>query len=88
MTEFVRTRDGGGALSPLEMDQRARAVIDAIDAETGTRKAHAERVQRLYALGCDIQRACAGKARDVTVHKIVAFLMHVIARNYGLGFAR
>ena len=88
MTEFVRQRDSGGALSPAELDRRARAVVDAIDAETGSRTAHAARVQRLYALGQDIQNARAGKARDVTVHQIIVFLMHVLARNYGLGFAR
>lgn len=88
LAAFVRQRDSGGALSPAELDKRAREVVDAIDAETGSRTAHAARVQRLYALGQDIQNARIGGARDVTVHKIVQYLMYIIARNYGLGFAR
>lgn len=70
-----------------EMWQRAKDVVDAIDAETGVRTARNARAERLYQLGRDIQEAKRGGAKDITVHGIVTFLMRVLAQSYGFNLA-
>jgi hypothetical protein len=70
------------APSPVELNQRAREVVDAIDNETGQRTAHSQRVARLYSVARDIQHARAAGAKDITVHEIVKFLGDVFARTY------
>lgn len=87
LTQFVRDRLGD-EMSAAEINRRARAVVEAIDAETGNRHAHSARVGQLYHVARQIQHAHNAKAQLVTVHKIIVFLMAVIASSYGLGRAR
>jgi hypothetical protein len=69
-------------MSPADINDRARAVIDAIDNETGTRTAHSQRVARLYSIARDIQHACEAGCGEVTAYKMINFLMTVFARSY------
>lgn len=85
LTHFLRERFPNNDLSPAEINERAREIIDAIDAETGNRTAHAARVTQIYQTARLIQRARHGGARAVTAHKVVALLMLVLARSYGIG---
>jgi hypothetical protein len=69
-------------MSPADINDRARAVIDAIDNETGTRTAHSQRVARLYSIARDIQHACEAGCSETTAYRIVSFLADVFVRSY------
>jgi hypothetical protein len=69
-------------MAPAELNQRAREVIENIDAETCTRTAHSQRVARLYAMARDIQHAKEAGAGEMTVYRIVSFLFDVLKRSY------
>jgi hypothetical protein len=88
LTEFVRGRTGPAILSPWDLNQLARGIVDAIDSETGNRKAHNERVARLYAVLRDVQTAAEQEARDVTVHKMIEALAQVWANAFYVGVYR
>jgi hypothetical protein len=66
----------------VELNQRAREIVDDIDNETGNRTAHSQRVARLYAVARDIQHAAEAGAKEMTAYKIVAFLADVCVRSY------
>jgi hypothetical protein len=69
-------------MTPLEVNRRAREVVDAIDNETGSRTAHSQRVAQLYAVARQIQHAAEAGAKDMTAHAIVRFLADVCVRSY------
>ena len=81
-TVFIRDDDG---MSPVVMHEKAKAVIEAIDAETGNRQAHSDRVKQLCAVGIQINRARSMGARFHTAHRIVQFFFEVFVANYGFG---
>ena len=88
LTEFIRERTGPAIFSPWELNQMARGIVDAIDAETGSRKQHAERVARLYAVLRDVQHAAEGEAKDMTVHRLVETVAKVWANAFYVGVYR
>jgi hypothetical protein len=69
-------------MAPAELNQRARTVIENIDAETGNRTAHSQRVARLYSIARDIQHTKEAGAGEMTVYRIVSFLFDVLKRSY------
>jgi hypothetical protein len=69
-------------LSAAELNRRAHEVIAAIDADTGSRTAHAQRVAQLYAVARMIQRAAEAKCGEVTAYGILKFLGTVFARSF------
>lgn len=69
-------------MTPAELDRRARKVVEDIDAETGSRTAHSQRVAQLYGVARQIQHAAEGKCSEMTTYRLVAFLAEVCKRSY------
>ena len=88
LTEFVREHTGPAMFTAWELNQMARTLVESIDTETGNRKAHTERVARLYAVLRDIQHDAEGEARDTTVHKLVETVARVWANAFYVGVYR
>ena len=90
LTEFVRERTEAGpaVFSPWKVNQMARTLVASIDAETGNRKGHSQRVARLYAVLRDIQTAAEQEANDMTVHKFVEVIARVWANAFYVGVYR
>jgi DNA-directed RNA polymerase specialized sigma subunit len=79
---FLRDDSAALPMSARELDRRAREVVGAIDNETGSRTAHAQRVARLYNIARDIQNACEAGCGADTARKIIGFLSTVLMRSY------
>lgn len=80
---FVRSMlPDTNAHSPLELNERAREIVNDIDNDTGVRTAHSQRVARLYAVARDIQHAREAGAGEMTTYRLVAFLRDVFVRSY------
>jgi hypothetical protein len=70
------------SMAPVDLNRRARDIVDAIDGETGSRTAHSQRVARLYAVARDIQHAAESGCKELTTYRIIAYLATVCARSY------
>jgi hypothetical protein len=83
LSQFIRDRYQG-EMSSAEMNRRAREVWNDISADVGeTDVKHSQRITRLYDMGRDIQYARARGAHVATAHRIISFLMLVLAQSYG-----
>ena len=89
VADCVRARIEPGPMGWDEMQRRALAVWRSIDSASGVPKRETRaKASRLLHVARDIQQAKSLGARLHVVHSVIQYLMAVIARSYGLGFAR
>jgi hypothetical protein len=78
-------RETPPVFGPHELHRRARAVIEAVDNETGDRRHQSRRIATLYQIARDIQQAGDHRAKDITVWEYVKFLGAVVANRWFVG---
>jgi hypothetical protein len=85
LARFLDRSQQPAVFGPAELNRRARAVVEKIDAETGDRRNQSARIARLYAVFRDIQQAGDRKAFDVTVWEYVKAIGAVVANRFYMG---